>query len=72
MTPEAALESQIERYRQMTGEERLMIGLRLTAAARAAALHHVRSKYPGISEEEAERLVRAQIRLAYQRGEDPF
>ena len=29
MTPEAALEAQLERYRNMTGEQRLGIALRL-------------------------------------------
>ena len=63
MTPEAALEAQIERYRQMTGEERLRIGLGLPELSCEVARDGIRAQHPGISAE-TEKL-RERIRLSY-------
>jgi hypothetical protein len=65
MTPEAALEVQIERYRQMTGEERLAIGLRLHELSCNMAREGIRAQFPAANEEEVERRLRERIRLSY-------
>jgi hypothetical protein len=65
MTPEAALESQIERYRQMTGDERLQIGLRLHELSCNVARDGIRAQHPGITEAEVEEKLRERIRLTY-------
>jgi hypothetical protein len=66
MTPEAALETQIERYRKMTGEERLAIALRLHELSCNVAREGIRSQFPGICEEEVERKLGERIRLSYE------
>ena len=65
MTPEAALESQIERYRQMTGDERLQIGLRLHELSCDVARDGIRAQHPGIAESDVEEKLRERIRLTY-------
>ena len=65
MTPEAALEAQIERYRQMTGEERLAIALRLHELSCNVAREGIRAHHPGATEQEVETRLRERIRLAY-------
>ena len=69
MTPEAALEAQIERYRPMTGEERLMIGLRLHELSCEVARDGIRAQHPGISESEVEGKLKERIRLSYSTGQ---
>ncbi len=46
MTPKEALEKQIERYRQMSGEERLKIALDLHRLACAVAEAGIRQQFP--------------------------
>ena len=65
MTPEAALKAQIERYRQMTGEETLAIALRLHEFSCDVAREGIRAQFPGISEEEVEQKLKERIQLAY-------
>ena len=65
MTPEAALEAQIERYRQMTGEERLELALRLHEFSCNVAREGIRSQYPDASDAEVERRLQERIRLAH-------
>lgn len=65
MTPEAALEAQIERYRRMTGEERLALGLRLHELACAVAREGIRSQFPDLSEEAVDQKLRERIALTY-------
>ena len=65
MTPEATLEAQIERYRQMTGEERLAIALRLHELSCNVAREGIRAQFPEASPEEVERRLRERIRLSY-------
>jgi len=64
MKPEAATEMQIERYRQMTGEERLSIAFRLHELACELARVGVRLQHPGVDESEVERLLRGRLELA--------
>ena len=66
MTPEAALEAQIERYRQMTGEERLGIALRLHELSCDVAREGIRSQSPGLSEDQVEQELKQRIQLAYE------
>ncbi len=64
MSPKAATEMQIERYRQMTCEERLGIALRLHELSCEMARIGIRRQHPGASEEEVDRLLRARLELA--------
>jgi hypothetical protein len=64
MTPDAALERQIELYRQMTGEQRLAIALRLQELACDVAREGIRHQHPGADEQEVERLLRERIELS--------
>ena len=63
MTPEAALEQQIERYRAMTGEERLKIALDLHTFACDVARAGIRRQFPDADDEEIERHLRKRIEL---------
>src|SRR5205823_6649114 len=67
MTPEAALEAQVARYRQMTGEERLMIGLRLHELSCEVARDGIRSQHPGITQSDVEEKLKERIHLTYAR-----
>jgi hypothetical protein len=64
VTPEQALEKQIERYRAMTCEERIGIALRLHELASDMAQAGIRAQHPTASKEEVERLLRERRRLA--------
>ncbi|MBI5685218.1 MAG: hypothetical protein HZC54_09055 [Verrucomicrobia bacterium] len=64
MTPDAALERQIELYRQMTGEQRLAVALRLHEMACDVAREGIRHQHPGAGEQEVERLLRERIELS--------
>ena len=64
MTPDAALEEQIKRYRQMTGEQRVQIALDLHELSCNVARDGIRSQHPDASEEEVERLLRHRLMLA--------
>ena len=65
MTPEAALEAQIERYRQMTGEQRLAIALDLHEFACDIARAGIRRQHPQADDDEVERLLRDRLALAH-------
>ena len=64
MTPDEALEEQIRRYRQMTGEERLLIALRLHELSCDVAREGIRRQFPGAASEEVERHLRRRLELA--------
>ena len=66
MSPEAALEAQIERYRQMTGEERMAIGFRLHELSCEVTREGIRYQNPGFTEMEVERELRRRIRLSHE------
>jgi hypothetical protein len=61
MTPQIALEAQIERYRQMTGEQRLALALELHELSCDVAREGIRHQHPGITDAEVERLLRQRI-----------
>jgi hypothetical protein len=64
VNPEDALKLQIEKYRQMTGEERLVIALRLHELSCEVARSGIRWQNPSASEEEVEKLLRDRIALS--------
>jgi hypothetical protein len=66
MTPEAALACQIERYRGMTGEERLKIALDLHAFSREIAQQGIRHQFPDADEAEVERRLRERLQVEYE------
>jgi hypothetical protein len=63
MNPEAAFQEQIERYRRMTGEQRLAIALRLHELSCNLAREGIRHQNPQADEAEVERLLRERLRL---------
>ena len=64
MTPESALQKQIECYRRMTGEQRLAIALHLHELACDVTREGIRAQHPHADEREVERRLRDRIRLA--------
>lgn len=66
MTPELAVERQIERYRAMTGEQRLKIALDLHEFACNVAREGIRHQFPEATPDEVERHLRRRIELSRQ------
>ena len=66
MDSRTGLDLQIERYRGMTGEQRLAIALRLHELACDMAREGIRVGHPDADAEEIERLLRRRIALAYE------
>jgi hypothetical protein len=66
MNPEGALNEQIERYRRMTGEQRLGIALALHELSCNVAREGIRQQNPSANEAEVERLLRRRLELARQ------
>lgn len=62
MTPAAALEKQIERYRQMTGEQRL--ALELHELSCEVAREGIRRQHPQADADEVEQWLRRRLELA--------
>jgi hypothetical protein len=67
MTAATALEAQIKRYRQMTGEQRLKIALDLHEMSCSIARQGIRRQPPEANEAEVEKFLHARLKLA--RGE---
>ena len=65
MTPQAALDAQIEKYRAMTGEERLKLALDLHELSCKVTRAGIRYQHPEASVDEGERLLRERIALAH-------
>jgi hypothetical protein len=65
MSPEQFAQLQIEKYRQMTGEERLLIGLRLHELSCEVAREGIRSRHPNATPEFIEESLRKRLQLAY-------
>lgn len=63
MDPESALDRQIERYRAMTGEERLLIALNLHKLSCEVAREGIRHQNPGASEAEIDQRLRDRMKL---------
>jgi hypothetical protein len=66
MTPERALQEQIEAYRRMTGEQRLLIALGLHELSCNVAREGIRHQNPSADEAEVERLLRQRLQLTRQ------
>lgn len=64
MAPEEAVEMQIERYREMTREQRVGIALRLHELSCELARMGIRRQHPGASADEVEALLRERLALA--------
>ncbi len=64
MTPEQALDRQIEKYRQMTGEQRLMIALGLHEMSCEISREGIRHQFPEADEAEVERRLHHRLELA--------
>jgi len=64
MSPDAATEMQIERYRQMTCEDRIKIALGLHELACEMARAGIRVQHPDADEAEVDRLLQRRIELA--------
>ncbi len=57
---------QLEAYRQMTGEERLRIGLGLYEASRGVAREAIRNRFPDADETMVEAKLKLRIRVGYE------
>lgn len=64
MSPEAALDVQIARYREMTTEQRVLIALRLHELACEMARLGIRRQHPDAGPKEVERLLHKRLELA--------
>ena len=64
MTAATALEKQIERYRSMTGEQRLALALELHELSCDIAREGIRRQNPQADAAEVERLLRHRLELA--------
>lgn len=64
MSPQAALDAQIARYRTMTPEQRVLTALRLHELACEMARVGIRRQHPNTEPEEVERLLRERLELA--------
>ena len=58
-------ELQLQRYREMTGEQRLRIGLGLFESSVEIARQAVRDRFPDADPEEVEERVQRRIRAGY-------
>jgi hypothetical protein len=63
MKPEAALDFQIAKYRQMTGEQRLKLALDLHEFACNVSREGIRHQFPKAGKTEIERRLRERILL---------
>ena len=64
MTLEAALQHQIERYRTMTGEQRLQIALDLHALSCDLAREGIRRQFPDATDDDVERRLRLRFEIS--------
>jgi len=64
MNAATALDKQIERYRRMTGEERLSVALELHEMSCEVAREGIRHQHPAADAAEVERLLRRRLELA--------
>jgi hypothetical protein len=63
MTPEAALQQQIARYREMTCEQRVLVALRLHAMACNMARLGIRRQHPEADDAKVNELLRRRLEL---------
>lgn len=70
MTPQAALDYQIKRYREMSGEERLAIALEMHEHECDLVRASIQAQHPDVERSEVERLFRRRISAARSFGGD--
>ncbi len=63
MTGDAALQEQIERYRRMTGEQRLAVALALHEMSCDIAREGIRRQHPEADADKVELLLRRRLEL---------
>jgi hypothetical protein len=66
MKPVDALQEQIRRYQQMTGEQRLALALELHELSCNVAREGIRHQNPQADEAEVKRKLRQRLQLAWQ------
>jgi len=66
MKPVDALQEQIRRYRQMTGEQRLALALELHELSCNVARECIRHQNPQADDAEVERKLRQRLQLVWQ------
>jgi hypothetical protein len=64
MSPQAALDFQIARYREMSGEERLAIALDLHELSCDIAREGIRAQHPDADDVQVEQFLRWRLELA--------
>ena len=64
MSPAAALDAQIARYREMTPEQRVLTALRLHELACEMARMGIRRQHPEANADEVERFLHERLELA--------
>lgn len=69
MSPLEFNQKQIELYRNMSGEERLLIGLRLHELACEVSRSAIRSQFPSATADKVEEKLKHRLRLAYRINE---
>ncbi|HEY4270699.1 MAG TPA: hypothetical protein VGM65_01725 [Candidatus Udaeobacter sp.] len=65
MTPQTAVQRQIEKYRAMTGEQRLKLAFDLHEFACDVSRAGTRHQHPDANADEVEQLLRKRIMRAY-------
>ncbi len=68
MTPSDVRNAQIEKYRRMSGHERMLVGLRLHELSCEIAREGIRAIKPKATGEEIAEELRRRLKLAYQIG----
>jgi hypothetical protein len=64
MSPQAALDRQVNQYRNMSGEERLSIALNLHELACEVTREGIRHQHPELDQAAVNRLLRERLELA--------
>ena len=65
MNPTEITQKQVDRYRQMTGEQRLLIALNLHEMSCEIARDGIRGRFPDATPEMVETKLRERLRQAY-------
>ena len=69
MTPADSHNAQIDKYRRMSGHERLLVGLRLHELSCEIAREGIIAMMPEATDDEIAEELRRRLKLAYQIGE---
>ena len=68
MTPSDSHNAQIEKYRRMSGQERLLVGLRLHELSCEIAREGIKAMQPEATDEDIAEELRRRLKLAYEIG----